>query len=279
MQVWIGTSGYSYSDWVGEFYPEGTPSSRMLSHYCRHFPAVELNFTFYKPPTRAALTRLADKTPPDFQFLVKVPQSISHDRNPLDLPGFRHAVEGLSRRGQLAGLLAQFPQSMHCTRPACDWIVTLSRELSHLSLGVEFRHRSWFREGLPTWLAEKHINLVAVDAPSLPGLFPSGWVQSTSTAYVRLHSRNADKWYAGGGERYDYDYTDDEMGEWIDELVRVNEEGGTERALLMFNNCQRSQATVNARRMKALLATRAPQLNVVSPFAPPLPVQRTLFEV
>ena len=78
MQVWIGTSGYSYSDWVGEFYPEGTSSSRMLSHYCRHFPAVELNFTFYKPPTRMALTRLADKTPPNFQFLVKVPQSISH---------------------------------------------------------------------------------------------------------------------------------------------------------------------------------------------------------
>ena len=76
-------------------------------------------------------------------------------------------------------------------------------------------------------------------------------IQSTSTAYVRLHSRNADKWYAGGGERYDYDYTDDEMAEWIDELVRVNEEGGTERALLMFNNCQRSQATVNARRMRS----------------------------
>src|SRR3954463_11858213 len=129
MQVWIGTSGYSYLDWVGDFYPPGTTASRMLEHYCRHFPAVELNFTFYKPPTRSVLTRIADKTPPGFQFLVKVPQTISHDRNPLDLPGFRHAAEGLAARGQLAGVLAQFPQSLHCTRPACDWVNLLSNEL------------------------------------------------------------------------------------------------------------------------------------------------------
>lgn len=278
MIVWIGTSGYSYSDWVGDFYPEGTSSSRMLSHYCRHFPLVELNFTFYKSPTRATLTRLADRTPPGFQFIVKLPRTISHDRNPLDLPGFRHAVEGLARRGKLAGLLAQFPQAMHCTRPACDWVTTLSRELAHLSLSVEFRHRSWSREGLPAWLAEQGVNLVAVDAPSLPGLFPRGWVRSTSTAYVRLHSRNADKWYAGGAGRYDYDFTDDELGEWVDALVREDEKGGTERVLLLFNNCHRGQAVVNARRMRALLGTQAPQLNVVPAFAPPLPVQKMLFE-
>ena len=276
MRVWIGTSGYSYSGWVGEFYPEGTPSSRMLSHYGRHFPLVELNFTFYKAPTRATLTRLADKAPPGFQFLVKLPKTISHDHSPLELPGFRHAVEGLARRGQLAGLLAQFPQAMHCTRPACDWVTTLARELSDLPLSVEFRHRSWFREGLPAWLAEKAVNLVAVDAPSLPGLFPRGFVRSTSTAYVRLHSRDAGKWYAGGSGRYDYDYTDEELGEWVDALLNEDKAGKTEKALVMFDNCHRSQATVNAKRMRTLLAAH-PQLDVVPAFAPPLPVQKTLF--
>ena len=51
MKVWIGTSGYSYPDWVGPFYPEGTRSGRMLAHYAGHFPLVELNFTFYRLPT------------------------------------------------------------------------------------------------------------------------------------------------------------------------------------------------------------------------------------
>src|SRR5947207_1226571 len=79
MQVWIGTSGYSYSDWVGPFYPPGTRPNRMLRQYCQHFPLVELNFTFYRPPTPEILARLADQTPAGFQFLVKAPRSISHE--------------------------------------------------------------------------------------------------------------------------------------------------------------------------------------------------------
>jgi uncharacterized protein YecE (DUF72 family) len=277
MQLWIGTSGYSYLDWVGDFYPEGTRPERMLGYYSHQFPLVELNFTFYRPPTRGMLLRLASKTPAGFGFLVKLPQSISHERSPLDLPGFRFAVEGLARRGQLAGLLCQFPQATHCTRPACDWIGSLARELGHLHLAVEFRHRSWYRPGLPAWLAEKGIDLVAVDVPDIHALFPRGWVQSTTTAYVRLHSRNADNWYRSGEERYDYLYSDDELGEWIEELVQREQQGGTERALLLFNNCQRGQAAINARRMQQLLGTQAPQLNLVPPPGSAGPVQRTLF--
>ena len=74
--------------------------------------------------------------------------TISHDESALELPGFRHAVEGLSRRGQLAGLLCQLPQATHCTRRTCDWITTLAKELGHLHLAVEFRHRSWFDDGV-----------------------------------------------------------------------------------------------------------------------------------
>lgn len=277
MYVWVGTSGYSYPSWIGDFYPEGTRPEKMLACYSGQFPLVELNYTFYRPPTRSQLLRLADKTPAGFQLVVKLPQTISHAHSPLDLPGFRHAVEGLAERGQLAGLLAQFPQSMHCTKAACDWIATLGTELRHLHLAVEFRHRSWTRPGLPAWLAEQEIDLVAVDVPDLPGLFPRGWVQSTATAYIRLHSRHAENWYKGDGERYDYDYSDAELNEWISELVRHDELGTTARALVLFNNCQRSQAALNARRMIELLGTQAPQLNVVGPFASARPVQQTLF--
>src|SRR5262249_46655293 len=253
-----GTAGYSYEDWVGDFYPRDTRPEGMLRYYCRRFPLVELNYTFYRPPTRGALLKLANKTPPGFQFLLKVPQTISHDQKPLDLPGFRFAVEGLAERGQLAGLLAQFPQAMHCTRPACDWVSTIGKELNHLRLAVEFRHRSWARPGLPGWLAEQNLDLVSVDGPAIGALFPSGWMQSGSTVSVRLHSRNADNWYRSGVERYDYNYSDDELGEWIGELVQRDQQGGTERALFLFNNCHRGQAAVNARRMQQLFGERAP---------------------
>jgi uncharacterized protein YecE (DUF72 family) len=276
MDVWIGTSGFSYQDWVGDFYPTGTRPEAMLGYYCRHFPLVELNYTFYRPPTRGALEKLAHRTPPGFQFLVKLPRTISHEQKPLDLPGFRFACDGLLERGQLAGVLAQFPQAMHCTRPACDWVSTLGKELSHLRLAVEFRHRSWARPGLPAWLAEQGLDLVAVDAPRIDALFPSGWMQSGSTAYVRLHSRNTDNWYRSGEERYDYDYGDAELGDWVEEAAQRARQGGTERAMFLFNNCARSQAAVNARRMQSLFGSLAPQVNLVQA-ASQAPTLGTLF--
>lgn len=277
MRVWVGTSGYSYPHWVGDFYPHGTRPGQMLNFYCRHFPLVELNFTFYRPPTRSMLLKLADKTPDPFQFIVKLPQSISHDESPLDLPGFRHAVEGLARRGQLSGLLCQFPQATHCTRRTCDWITTLAAELAPLGLTFEFRHHSWHRPGLSAWLRELGVGLVAVDAPELPGLFPRGWVQAGSTAYIRLHSRDAGKWYRSGEERYDYDYSDAELSEWVAEAIRQAEAGLCERTLFLFNNCSRTQATTNAHRLLSLLETQAPHLEIVQPFAASVPLQRTLF--
>lgn len=248
----------------------------MLRHYSRSFPLVELNFTFYRPPTRAVLARLADKVPPAFQFVVKLPRSVSHEQSPHDLPGFREAVRELQVRGQLAGLLCQLPQATHYERRSLRWLETLARELGDMRLAFEFRHRSWARPDVPAWLAEHRLDLVAVDVPDLPGLFPRGWVQSGPLAYIRLHSRNAASWYAGEKARYDYNYEDAALNEWV-EAASANA-GQTRQALFLFNNCHRSQAAVNARRLRSLLEREAPRFNVVAPFADPPPAQRTLFE-
>jgi uncharacterized protein YecE (DUF72 family) len=274
MKIWIGTSGYSYGDWVGAFYPTGVRPAGMLEFYIQHFPLVELNFTFYRPPTKAMLLRLANKTPPGFQFLVKLPRTLSHEQSRTDLAMFRQAVEALAERGQLAGLLCQLPQATHNERTSRIWVRSLARELAGLRMAVEFRHRSWVRPGLAAWLAEQHLELVAVDVPDLPGLFPRGWVQAGSRLYVRFHSRNAAAWYKSDKERYDYHYTDAELGEWVEGLRTAQ---GTEEALLLFNNCQRAQATVNAQRLRALLEHQAPHLDLVAPFASTPPAQRSLF--
>src|SRR5438132_10075491 len=86
-QIWIGTSGYSYPDWVGGFYPPNTRPNRMLAYYCGHFPLVELNFTYYRLPTPGMLARLVEQTPPGFQFLVKLPRSLSHEESTAELTG------------------------------------------------------------------------------------------------------------------------------------------------------------------------------------------------
>jgi uncharacterized protein YecE (DUF72 family) len=276
MEVWIGTSGYSYTDWVGDFYPAGLPSGRMLNFYSRFFPLVELNFTFYRPPTGSMLAHLAGQTPPGFQFLVKLPRTISHEQSPRDVSGFRDAVEELRKRKKLLGLLCQLPQSTHREKRSLAWLETLGREFAGLHLAVEFRHRSWASRGLPEWMVQNNLDLVAVDAPDIAALFPRGWTQSGRRAYVRLHSRNTGNWYQSDKERYDYQYSDAELGEWVRDLAGA--ESRTDQALLLFNNCHRGQAVANARRMVALVGEQAPGFEVVTPFGSAPPVQRSLFE-
>jgi uncharacterized protein YecE (DUF72 family) len=250
----------------------------MLVYYCRHFPLVELNFTFYRPPTATMLVRLADQTPEGFQFVVKLPRTLSHEERMQDLAGFRQAVEALQRRGRLLGLLCQLPQATHNHRPHRSWLEMLAKEFAGLGLAVEFRHRSWFQADVPAWLGEHHLDLVAVDVPDLPNLYPTSLVQSGPRLYVRFHSRNGDNWYLSEKDRYDYDYRDDELGEWIEALKGAADRG--ERVLLLFNNCQRSQAAANAQRMRVLLKRLAPGLEVIEPFAAPEtgPQQRLLFD-
>lgn len=276
MNVWIGTSGYSYPDWIGDFYPSGTRSHQMLPYYSRFFPLVELNFTFYRPPTSAMLARLADNAPSDFQFIVKLPRSLSHEQRRDDLASFRTAATELQRRKQLLGVLCQMPQSTHYGKQSLDWLRTLGDELSELRLAVEFRHRSWARDDMPEWMAANHLDIVAVDVPDIPALFPRGWVQSSRRAYVRLHSRRADSWYGGDKERYDYSYKDGELNEWIELMKAAHEQ--TREVLFLFNNCFRGQAVSNGRHLRQLIEERTPDVPVVSPFAEPPSRQRSLFE-
>jgi uncharacterized protein YecE (DUF72 family) len=274
MRVWIGTAGFSYSVWVGALYPPGTPQNRFLSHYAREFPFVEINNTFYRCPAPGQLARYAEQTPAGFRLTVKVPATITHERRPDELPPFRAAVGALQARDRLLGVLLQFPQSFPHTADHLAWLLGLAAELAEHRPAVEFRHRSWVRPGLAERLADHGLDLVSVDVPAIPALFPRGLVGAGPRRYLRLHSRRAATWYEGGRARYDYDYPDDALREWADALRGC----GADEALVVFNNCAGTQAVDNARRFRQLLSERAPELEVMAAPAAPLPRQRSLFE-
>ena len=183
----------------------------------------------------------------------------------------------LSRRGRLLGLLCQFPQSFHDGCESRAWLGQLAAELADHSLAVEFRHHSWFRADVPDLLQKHHSTWSRWTCPTARPL-SAGLVQSGSRVYVRFHSRNAANWYRSDKDRYDYDYRDEEMSEWIEALTAAAPR--TDRALLLFNNCHRAQAVENARRMGELIGRMADPLPVVGPFADDAPGarQRLLFD-
>lgn len=253
--VLVGTSGYSYDDWVGPVYPPGTPKGSFLPLYASQFPVVELNFTYYSQPEARALARMVQSTPPGFRFAVKAHRSITHDVTEgwrRDAESFRAGIAPLVEAGRLASVLLQFPYSFAYTEKSRRHLAGLCDALQGLPLAVEFRKSDWIREGVLRGLRERGAALVSVDEPALPRLLPPVVEVTADIAYFRLHGRNAATWWTGdNASRYDYLYSREELGEWVQ---RVKEISMRVRVLLIFfNNHWRGQAVQNARDMRELL--------------------------
>ena len=201
-EIVIGTSGYSFPDWVGPFYPPGTRSGDFLGYYARHFGAVEVNSTYYRIPPPRMIEQMEQKTPPGFRFVVKLHQSMTHERarDPALYQEFLAALEPLKAAGKYDGLLAQFPWAFQRTDAALDHLEALRERLAGEPLFVEFRHASWDAPETAPWLRERGLGFCAVDEPALEGLMPPVTMVTAPDAYVRFHGRNARNWW-GGRER------------------------------------------------------------------------------
>jgi len=251
IQFIVGTSGYSFKDWVGVFYPAGTQGRDMLAEYVRHFDAVELNFSYYRIPNARTLEAMADKTPEGFTFWIKANQETTHKQNRAVAPEFLDALGPLTSSGKLAGVLMQFPQSFHRTEANRKYLAAVLKDFSSVPVAVEFRHYSWTAPQTLEGLRDRNVTLVIPDVPELDGLYRSAPAATSSTGYMRLHSRDASKWYAGGAERYDWDYTNAEITELLGQWSQLA--GQVDRVYAFFNNCHRGQAAQNAEAMKRIL--------------------------
>jgi uncharacterized protein YecE (DUF72 family) len=251
----VGTSGYSYGDWVGAFYPPGTKRQEMFARYTEHFRAVELNFTYYRIPTASMLDKLAAASPEGFAFWVKANAKTTHEQDRSVAGEFIDSLQPMRDRGKLAGVLMQFPQSFHRTAANRQYLYAAIEDFSAAAVpvAVEFRHCSWDVPATAEGLRQQDVTLVVPDVPPLEGLYRPAPTVTSATGYLRLHSRNADKWYAGG-QRYDYDYGDGELEAIGDQWAALAEQAGC--VFVFFNNCHHAQAARNAQRFAEIVGRR-----------------------
>lgn len=257
-RILIGTSGYSFADWVGPFYPQGMRSGDFLAYYSGQFEAVEVNSTYYRIPHPRVLEQMERKTPPGFRFVVKLNQAMTHElsRDPALYREFLTVLEPLKRAGKYDGLLAQFPWGFKRTPDHQRHLEAMRALLPGEPLWTEFRHDSWITPDLAPWLERERIGYCAVDEPPLRGLVPPVTLLTTEDAYVRFHGRNAQTWWGrGGGDRYDYDYSAAELNEWVAKIADLASQA--RRTYLFFNNCHAGQAARNAKLMQELLRQQA----------------------
>ena len=253
-RIRVGTSGYSFADWVGPFYPAGTPRGRMLDEYVRHFDVVEINSSYYRIPTASMFERMERKTPAGFEFVVKLFGGMTHEIED-DSHMYREFVDSITpfkEADKFAGYLAQFPWKFKNSESSRAHLVTLRKRLGEDPLFVEFRHDSWIEDQTFEFLRDLRVGYCSVDEPRLKGLVPPVVAATTDEGYVRLHGRNERNWWGkGGGDRYDYDYNGEELAEWADKMLGL--ESKVKKVYAFFNNCHAGHAARNAELMIEML--------------------------
>jgi len=253
--IHIGTSGFSFADWQGAFYPKGLPHGQWLAYYASKFTVVEINATYYHIPRPEIFAGMAERTPQTFGFWVKLPGEATHGSAQLEpvMNSFLNSVQPLKDSGKLLGLLAQFPASFKPDQSNLERIVRIHDLVHDIPLAVEFRWDDWLTDETFAFLEDRRLIFVAVDLPTLRGL-PSPITRTTGAAnYVRFHGRNRQTWYnPQAGDRYDYEYSSSELEEWLPRVQAMDEMAPV--SYLFFNNCHAGQAVKNARMMRELLA-------------------------
>ena len=194
----VGTSGYSYAEWKGSFYPEKMKAADMLAYYASHFDTVEINNTFYRTPTAALVQGWATQVPESFRFVLKATQRITHIKRLADaeepLGWFLNAALVLGPR--LGPVLFQLPPNFKKDAPRLEaFLATLP---SSIRAAFEFRNASWFDDEVYALLRARDTALCVADTED--GV-DTPFVPTASWGYLRLR---------------DVDYGDDVFRRWID---------------------------------------------------------------
>jgi uncharacterized protein YecE (DUF72 family) len=197
MEIYVGTSGYSYKEWKGTFYPKALPAQQMLAFYGERFGTVEINNTFYRMPNASTLKGWAAAVPAHFKFVLKAPKQITHLRVLRDADdSVAHLLEVAGElKERLGPLLFQLPPTAHKDVPRLRTFLSLLP--SHRRAAFEFRHSSWFDEEVFGLLREHRAALCVAEAE---GDLEVPFVATADWGYLRLRRP---------------DYGDAELKAWV----------------------------------------------------------------
>ncbi|HYL19088.1 MAG TPA: DUF72 domain-containing protein [Burkholderiales bacterium] len=200
MQLLVGTSGFSYKEWLGRFYPEKLPASDMLRYYAQHFGTVEINNTFYRMPAESMLESWSQQVPESFMFTLKAPRRITHDKR---LREIEADVAEFARRAGVLGnklgvLLFQLPPNLKKDLVRLQNLLSLVPKDTRAAL--EFRNDSWQDQEVYDMLRANGAMLCVTDTDEgdTPFVSPSDY------GYVRLRRTH---------------YDDAELGAWVERIA------------------------------------------------------------
>jgi len=245
-RILIGTSGYSYNDWLGNFYPQFCSSKDFLRFYASVFKTVEIDATFYRIPTPEMVKKWKQCTPDEFVFSAKFPQTVTHDGEiETRLATARKFIEVMKHlENKLGPLLLQFPYSFKPDEHIDILKALIESMPADLKIALEVRNKKWLSEAFYNMLSGKNIALCLMDHPWMPRM-----TQFTSNfAYIR---------FLGDRKKiesdFSYERTErlDELQWWKDLVEEFSRTKGEVYAY--FNNHYSGHSPSTARRLIEIL--------------------------
>lgn len=257
----IGTAGWSYKDWVPNFYPKNQSAGfDWLQFYAHYFNCVEVNSTYYSyisPKVVDGWIRKVENTS-DFVFHIKLHQDFTHKRkyDEQNIKAVRYNLEQLKKSERLGGLLIQFPYSYSFDGNSVQYIQKLRNIFSDVSCFVEARHQSWNNNRALDFFKENDLTFCTIDQPQIGRAIEFNPVVTNDKAYIRFHGRNAEAWrkslanfgkpqtYEEQSSRYNYLYSPGELVE-IEQKIKSIQHKVKEVNVIM-NNHPQGDAVANA---------------------------------
>ena len=232
--VRIGTSGWHYKHWVGRFYPDRWPASKMLQYYEEHFDTVEINNSFYRLPVESALEAWRDSTPPNFLFAVKGSRYLTHMKKLKDpdagIEKFFSRADLLKKK--LGPIVFQLPPNFGINPERLETF--LDALPKHHRYAFEFRDPSWESKEIYDLLRSRNAAWCAWHLAS----YESPIEVTADFAYVRLH---------GPGGKYQGRYTDAALKHWANRIKTWPD------TYVYFDNDDSAYAAFNAQRLRQFL--------------------------
>jgi len=230
MRVLVGTSGFSYKEWKGSFYPEELKGADMLRFYAERFPTVEINNTFYRMPKKDLLARWAEEVPPDFVFVLKASRRITHEKRLA-----ADAADAVSYLYETATVLGPrlgpvfFQTPPYLRKDAARLRDFLALLPAGHPVAFEFRHETWFDDEVYAALRGRNAALVSADTDE-SGEEGAPVVPTADWGYLRL--RRAE-------------YTDADLTAWVDRMRAQP----WQRAFVFFKHEEAGTGPALARRL------------------------------
>jgi len=262
--VRLGTCSFADEGLVKTWYPRGVSTSRArLQYYAERFDTVEVDSPYYHLPDPGVTLNWAQRTPPEFTFHVKAHKTMTwHEGEPDDdaFAAFRASLEPLELSGKLRGILMQYHPRFVKSPDALAELERVRPRLEPLVPLVEFRHRSWMepgeRDDTLAFLETNGLAYVSVDTPMTraSNVVARHAAATHPVAYVRFHGRNEKTWNIKAeksSERFDWMYSAEELGEWVEKLGRLSSDADEVYAL--FNNNRDDFAPRSAVILRGLL--------------------------